>query len=198
MISQEQIIGVVAAGAAVTAMTADSASADITDFAGPYAGLGFGTMAGEVGDDYVYALGSALAFSGFGGYNWVNGNTLMGVELGFWSNDIYYGGGDADYGIEGIIDLRGRVGMAIGENSMLYGAAGLWQGDYLFEFDDHGGSAFGFSVGIGFETNLSNNMFIGGDLTMRSTTSVDLNDPTDDDKSPDTVTTASVRVGFRF
>jgi len=198
MINQEQIFGVVAAGAAITAMTADSANADVADFAGPYVGLGFGTMAGEVGDDYNYAIGTGLAFSGFGGYNWVNGNTLMGVELGLWSNDVYFGGGDGDYGIEGLIDLRGRLGMGIGENTMLYGAAGLWRGDYLFEFDEDGGTASGFSVGIGFETNLSNNMFIGGDLTMRSTNWVSLNDPTDDDKSPDSVTTASVRVGFRF
>jgi outer membrane immunogenic protein len=197
MISQEQIIGVVAAGAAITAMTADSASADINDFAGPYVGLGFGTMAGEVGDDYVYAIGSALAFSGFGGYNWVNGNTLMGVELGFWSTDSYYGGGSGDYGIEGLVDLRGRVGRAISDSTMVYGALGWWQGDYIYEVDD-GGTASGFSIGFGFETNVSSGMFIGGDVTMRSTNSVNLIDPGDDDKSPDTVTTASVRVGFRF
>jgi len=198
MIKQEQILGVVAAGAAITAMTADSANADINDFAGPYVGLGFGTMAGEVGDDYMYAIGTALAFSGFGGYNWVNGNTLMGVELGVWANDTYPGGGGEGYGIEGMVDLRGRVGMSISDSTMLYGAAGLWQGDYQFYGADDGGSAFGFSIGVGFETNLSNGMFVGGDVTMRSTTSADLNDPTDDDKSPDNVTTASVRVGFRF
>jgi hypothetical protein len=41
-------------------------------------------------------------------------------------------------------------------------------------------------------------MFIGGDITMRSTSSVDLNEPGDDDKSPDNLTSASLRVGFRF
>ena len=196
MVKQEQFIGAVAAGAALAAFSADTASADASDFAGAYVGLGFGTIAGTVGDDYNYAVGDQIIASAYGGYNWVNGDTIMGVELGFWTDDTYVG--YDEYGIEGLIDLRGRVGMMISDSTMLYGAAGLWQADYLFEGDEDGGSASGFSVGFGFETNFRNGMFIGGDITMRSTSSVDLNDPGDDDKSPDNLTSASLRVGFRF
>lgn len=199
MINQEQIFGVVAAGAALTAMSTDTANADPMAFAGPYVGLGFGTMAGTVGDDYDYAVGDQLIGSFFGGYNWVNSNGLIyGAEVAIWTNDTYFGGGSTDYGIEGMVDVRGRVGMSISDTSMLYGAAGVWQADYLFDYDNDGGTASGFSLGVGYETIMNNGMFIGADVTMRSTTSVDLNDPTGDDKSPDTLTTASLRFGFRF
>ena len=198
MTYQDKFVGVIATGAALTALTADNANADAMDFAGPYVGLGFGAIAGEVGDDYVYAVGTTVVPTAFGGYNWVHNNTILGVELGIWGTDEYCGGGDGDYGIEGLIDLRGRVGMVVGENTMVYGAAGWWQADCLFEGEADGGTASGFSIGVGFETNLSNGMFIGGDVTTRSTSNVSLNDSGDDDKSPDNVTTASVRLGFRF
>jgi hypothetical protein len=196
MNKQEQIFGVIAAGAALTAMTTNTASADPSDFEGAYVGLGFGTIGGQVGDDYLYAVGDQLVGSAFAGYNWSNGNMVYGGEVAIWSNDTYVA--DSEYGIENLIDLRGRVGMALSDTTMLYGSVGVWQADYLFYGEDDGGTAAGLSIGAGFETIMSNGMFIGADVTMRSTSSADLNDPGDDDKSPSNLTTASLRFGFRF
>jgi len=196
MVNHEHVIGFVAAGAALTAFSADTANADPADFAGPYAGLGFGTMAGTVGDDYRYAVGDQLIGSAYAGYNWLYGDTIIGAEIGFTGSDTY--NGYDVYGIEHLVDVRGRVGMSLSDNTMLFGSVGLWTADYLFYGNDDGGRATGYSVGLGFETNMSNGMFIGGDVTMRSTSDVDLNDPGDDNKSPDHLTTATLRVGFRF
>lgn len=199
VVKQEQVIGAVAAGAAVTAFTTDAVYADPADFAGAFAGLGFGTNAAEVGMDYMYAIGSDLVPHIFGGYNWLKGNTILGVEVALHGNDTAFLGGEADYGLEGMWDIRARLGTTISDNTMLYGALGYWDADYLFYGDDDAGDASGYSLGIGFETNVGDNgLFVGGDVTFRNTNSSSPKDPSDDDKSPSDITTVSVRVGYRF
>ncbi|WP_071675222.1 outer membrane protein [Nioella nitratireducens] len=171
----------------------------ITDWSGPYAGLTFGMTGGDMsttppspGND----LNDGTAIGGILGYNYQNGALVYGGELGLHSfNDTYVvpGVGNDDT-IDTAVDLRGRVGYAVGR-SLIYGAAGYSWADMSINGGADGASLTGPSLGIGVDYMVTDNVFLGLDYTRRflegdndlNTFSIDSN-----------VDTVSLRAGFRF
>lgn len=170
-------------------------------FDGFYGGLSLGTVQGDVTDvgaPATFPLNDGTAFGGFLGYNFQNGALVLGGEarvLRF--NDHDYSGvtvGAAPVPVfaelEGVTDLRGRVGYAFGD-VMVYGAAG-WSWGTLNAFGTDT-DVDGHNVGLGIEYNVNESIFVGFDYTNRDLSGVNATDEYEVDNS-----TATLRVGFRF
>ena len=152
------------------APTPPASAPAVTDFSGAYGGLGFGTVQGEFGsggrdDDFDFNDGTSVSV--FGGYNLQNGNIVYGGEIAYHNNSDFFvvpGFGNDDV-IDSMIDLRGRIGYVVGD-AMVYGAVGYSFGDYE---EPYGFLAemSGPSVGIGADYKVTENLFVGGDYTMR-------------------------------
>lgn len=185
-------IKLVAAGAALSVGGAQSVQAE-PGIGGAYVGLGYGAFSGELGDSYLYGTPSG-APNGFVGYNFVNGDIVYGAELTMWADSTYeaYGG---PYGYSSLVDVKARVGKTFG-NTLAYGTLGYFQTDYsYYDADYYGGTAKGWSVGLGFETEFSGNSFVGADVTHRTATS---DSGQDGPKFGGPLTTVAVRAGLRF
>lgn len=169
-----------------------------TSFAGPYAGLEFGSI-GSSGDLTVNAAGGPIFAPGvsftdgnasgvFAGYNFQSGNLVYGGELrAFTLNDLVFGG----FIGERVIDARGRVGIVNGP-LMLYGALGWsWWSTTDTTVD---GKLDGVNYGIGLEYNVTNRFLLGLDYTVRK---VDGNLTVNREYDGD-LDTISLRAGIRF
>ena len=189
----------IGSGAAVVAGSAGVAHAQ--DVAGFYGGLGVGANAGDFvafGDD-EYSFDGGPVTSLFVGYNAVSGNLVYGGELA-WTNkaedstDPYVGH------VTDLIDLKGRVGTMVG-NTLVYGSLGYSMGDVERTWDGAGGGdVSGFSIGAGFETNLTDNIYLGGDFTNRQLDGGGVINGAPGELYMDDVnlSTVSIRIGFRF
>ena len=201
MNANREIVAVVAGGAVSTMAMATAAQADPQEFAGFYGGLGISTTAGQFQDlDYDYGVSAKPDFSIFAGHNWAGESLVYGVELAY-SPGHTYNGYDNDpgysYGLTNMFDLRARVGTVIGESSMLYASLGYWTAQSIIE-GDLDGNPNGISLGVGFQTNLDNGMFIGADLTGRQVMNYNEEGGGSDDKIRSPLVTAGVRIGFQF
>ncbi len=131
----------------------------------------------------------------FGGYNFVSGNLVYGVDVAIHSG-IDLDTGYAD-NLKGLTDVRGRIGTVFG-NTFVYASVGYSFVDLgnpdTSEDDYNLGSDSGLSLGLGFETSLSDNMFVGFDYTHRK---LDREWVEDKFEARD-LNTATLRVGFRF
>lgn len=168
-----------------------------TGFDGPYVGLEFGTA----GIDAAETSGPFTPFGDLGvqdgdvigifaGYNWQRGSLVYGAEarrLNFSGTASILNPGET---IEGVTDLRGRVGLAAGD-ALFYAAAGYSIGE--LDLAPPAVDLDGFNLGIGMEYNINPRWFLGVDFTARDlegeaggfTYEVDLN-------------TVTLRAGFRF
>jgi outer membrane immunogenic protein len=189
---------VIGSGAALLAGTAVQAQ----DVGGFYGGVGVAANAGDFvadgNDEYSFAGGPGGSL--FAGYNFVSGNLVYGAELA-WSNGADNSDNNPYIGeITSLLDLRGRVGTMVG-NTMFYGALGYSVGDMETDWNDAtGGEVSGMNFGAGFESALSEKMFVGGDITTRhlnggGTLGGAPGELYMDDAN---LTTVSVRLGFRF
>lgn len=158
-------------------------------FGGFYGALEFGTVDGSISSGAVLPFDEGTALGLVGGYNWQSGAFILGGELRVLrAEGLNAPTGDA---YRTIYDLRGRAGYAMG-NFMAYGAVGFSQGTVLpgtpTEFDSDG-----MNFGIGVEYNISEQFFLGADLTRRDLSG---SSPlTTFDLEADTL---SLRGGFRF
>lgn len=176
----------VASSAAMVAGAAGAASAQ--DIAGPYAGVTLGTASGDYQWSGDYNLeGSALG--GFTGYNFVNGNMVYGAELAFngpVETDI-----GSDFGIDQMIDLKGRLGVVTG-NTLFYGTLGFSSVD--FTHSNVGSSTTGTLVGAGVEMGFGGNAFVGLEVLSR-----DFADSGDFlGNGPASMVSTAIRIGLRF
>ncbi len=171
--------------------------AQAQDLAGMYAGASLGVHGGtfqSFGDEYT--VPSTSAAGAFFGYNAVSGNLVYGGEIA-WSN----GGDVGTYGVSGVsnlFDVRGRVGAMLG-STFVYGALGYSHGALVGPGVSNG-SVSGPSIGAGFEMPFGSNGFVGGDLTTRlmDGSGTVYGSPASDYVHDVKLTTASVRLGFRF
>ena len=182
---------IIVAGSAATVAATNSAEAQ--GFEGAYGGIGIATHSGILGDGYNYAAGPTPVGQAFAGYNFESSGMVFGGEIAIHSSTVY-DGGSGDYGISSAVDVKGRVGTAVG-NTLIYGSLGVTFGTYEFDGTYDGGPFNAFNFGGGFETNLANNMFIGGDITTRVITN-DGGSGKIGYYGP--ITTAAIRVGMRF
>ncbi|MEQ8368237.1 MAG: outer membrane beta-barrel protein [Roseicyclus sp.] len=172
-------------------------------FDGFYGGLSLGTVQGDVtdvGTATTFAFNDGTAYGGFLGYNFQNGALVLGGEarvLRFNDHDFSVMAGVVggpvitnEGELDGVTDLRGRVGYAFGD-VMVYGAAG-WSWATLTAL---GGEADvdGHNVGLGIEYNVSDSIFVGFDYTDRDLSGANATNDFDVNNS-----TATLRVGFRF
>ena len=190
---------VIGSGAALVAGSVGMAQAQ--DVGGFYGGLGVGANSGKFlafgSEEYSFEGGTATSL--FAGYNVVSGNMVYGGELA-WSN-----GAEADNAsiyagqISSMIDLKARLGTMVG-NTMFYGSLGYSRGKTETEFLGSGGTVSGLNVGAGFETSISEKMFIGGDYTARNLNGGGSIDGVPGEFYMDDVnlSTVSIRLGFRF
>ena len=197
------------AALATAAMAAQEVQAQGVE--GAYGGLSFGIAGGTPDNTWPeYSFGGAVV-GAFLGYNAVGvgsfGNLVIGPEF-VWHRqanvnmDGPFMYGDLTY--RNVMDLRVRVGQTFG-NTLVYGAAGFTRATAQTEGGGKiimplrpmttSSAVSGFNIGVGFETGLSGNMFIGGDLTYRR-----MDVPFGGGKAGrhGNLTTATVRVGFRF
>lgn len=189
-------------GSGAVALTGTAGVAQAQDVAGFYGGVGLSYPSGEVdspwGDSYPIASGGLGSM--FAGYNMVSaGGLVYGGELSI----IPSGGEVGDYYIDHInqmLDIRGRLGKVFG-STLVYGALGYSVGSFDSSFGTEMAKVDGFNVGVGFETPISENGFIGGDVTHRNLGprgENEFGDPSSNYVDSFNMTTISVRLGFRF
>lgn len=166
-------IAVKSSGAAMLAM---AGAAHAQDFDGPYAGLSYTNGSGSFLDNFFAPVTYSLdgnAAGGFVGYNHVAGDWLFGAELAF-SNGSYESytddaGTNPYLAIENIRDFKARAGRIFGK-TLVYGVIGRSTANIdLFDdfFSDPDGSGTATALGLGFQTQLGNRMFIGGEYLTR-------------------------------
>ncbi len=182
-------------GAAILVSMASTANAQ--DIEGAYAGLSYGLGSGEVQDnEYTYSF-SGNAGGVFAGYNMVQGDWLFGAELAYSKGgfEAPFEGG-ADYAkATNVLDIKARIGRVFG-NSAVYGVVGHSSMDIeMFGGSPSDGTADGISFGLGFETGIGTNGFIGAEVLTR-----DLNASAAPAEYIDggKLTTLSLRAGLRF
>jgi outer membrane immunogenic protein len=141
------------------------------------AALGFAdaSAVGTSGDGEIFGV--------FGGYNYTWGATVVGGELSWDSSNIDLSAGGS---FDEFLRLKGRVGTGIG-NGLLYGTVGYVRG-YTSSFGDDDGWLYGF----GYDYNLSETIFIGGEYLRQEFDSFGSSGLDFD------IDSYSLRVGFRF
>lgn len=186
-----EAVKVITAGSAAVVGGAGAVSADASDFEGFFIGGGLTNVSATLEEDYQYS-GSGLGGEIFAGYNFVTGNLIIGAEVSTAPSIATVDGYSGTYGITSLNEVKLRLGTAV-NNTMFYAAVGASSMGV-----DYGGGpddplrAVG--VGVGFETNVTDNMFVGAEVMMRNVKS----DPDGKIASGKPVTTTAIRVGWRF
>ncbi|TYR32837.1 porin family protein [Mesorhizobium microcysteis] len=144
-------------------------SAPVSSWAGPYAGLhlGYG-FSGDVSDGTGGSIGTDGWLGGaFGGFQMQNGQFVYGIE-----GDVNYSGVDGTDGtftarsrIDG--SLRGRAGVAVTDDILLYGTAGIAAERLRITEDATGNrdtnTMIGYTVGGGADVKLTEQVFARGE-----------------------------------
>ena len=132
--------------AAPAAPTPAPVVAPVTDWTGPYVGLGLG---------YINANGPQTGDSGqgslFAGYNYDFGNFILGGEVGVNQADANWGGTNK---LQTSYDAKVKGGVGFGR-TMVYGTVGAQWADHV-----HG---TGTLVGIGADYKLTDSILVGGE-----------------------------------
>ncbi|MEX4007596.1 MAG: outer membrane protein [Neoaquamicrobium sediminum] len=144
-------------------------AAPVSTWAGPYAGVqaGYG-FSGDVSDGTGGSIGTNGWLGGaFGGFNMQNGQFVYGVE-----GDVNYSnidGSDGTFTARSRMDgsIRGRAGVAVTDDILLYGTAGL-AAERLRITEDATGTAdtntmLGYTVGAGTDVKLTDQVFARGE-----------------------------------
>ena len=170
-------------------------AAPVSDWAGAYVGLGYGTSSGDI--DFTPApareLESGNAASIFAGYLWQRNAFVYGAELAYTSLQDNTVTGFPTFEVSNSIDLKGRFGVAA--NRMLfYGVIGYSMATY-----DEGSAGWdpsGMNYGIGMDYQISDRMTFGLEYLARN---LSADNPNGLGQSVDIdLDTVSLRVGFRF
>lgn len=143
-------------------------SAPISSWAGPYGGVQLGYGFSGSADDGVNDIGTDGWVGGaFGGFNMQNGQFVYGVE-----GDVNYSnidGSDGTFTARSRMDgsIRGRAGVAVTDDILLYGTAGL-AAERLRITEEATGNAdtntmLGYTVGAGTDVKLTDQVFARGE-----------------------------------
>jgi opacity protein-like surface antigen len=184
---------------AVITLTAPAVAQDWSGFYG-VVGLGGVSGAGDQFDsgaltDQYDAEGTQVSLGV--GYNVQNGALVYGGEFSYSMGKITFPGFDDRNFIDGIIDLKGRVGYATGK-LLIYGTLGYTMADQDF-LDAPAADADGFSYGIGVDMMVSDRLFAGLEY-LRRNLDVEEGDIVGfpDFSYENELDTISLRVGMRF
>ncbi|MEX3015593.1 outer membrane protein [Gymnodinialimonas hymeniacidonis] len=164
-------------------------------FDGFYAGLEYGLVDSEFSATLAGANVFTVrypqegdAWGGFAGYNFQNGGFVYGGEVRM----LHFIDADTiSTRLEDVIDLRARAGYALGDDVLVYAAAGYSTGNYWFAGVDT--TVSGLNFGAGAEFNVTDRLFVGFDYTSRE---LEMDPAVPRLEGP--LNTATLRVGFRF
>jgi hypothetical protein len=198
--------GLVSAGVASMAafgFGANDASAQgVENWAGYYGGLSVGTRNGSffMYSDDAYNYQSDTAIGAFLGYNWVQGNLLMGVEFAYSPTEIgMVDNGEVDdpedYSISDLMDISLSVGTPIRDDILVYGFAGLSAGTMFHDTGD-AYHTIGMNYGLGVDYLVSESFSIGLRMTGRAM-SLEAGDAFGDGTT-ESSSEISLRAAFRF
>ncbi len=145
-------------------------SAPVSSWAGPYAGvhLGYG-FSGSVHDKTINNDISTNGWLGgvFGGFNMQNGQFVYGGEadVNYSGVDGSNAGQDARARLDG--SLRARAGVAVNDDILVYGTAGV-AAERLRVVDNNVGARdtnlmLGYTVGVGTDVKLTEDVFARGE-----------------------------------
>lgn len=171
----------IAAATAVTSLAATSAFADTSRWAGFYAGahagFGFGqtnfSSAGANNFGSGNASGSFAHNGGLGGiqagYNFIAVDGLVvglegDISFSGIDGDAFFGGKNPQSDLDRVGTIRGRIGWAFDDFSMIYITGGVAFGDWNDSFVPFANRSFfsnvytGWTIGTGFETFLAKNI----------------------------------------
>ena len=139
-------------------------SAPVSTWAGPYAGvqLGYG-FSGKVSDGAGDIDTSGWTGGAFGGFNMQTGQFVYGIE-----GDVNYSGIDGNDGgftarsrVDG--SVRGRAGVALNDDVLLYGTAGVAAESLRVTHDATGArdtnTLIGWTAGAGADVKLTDQVF---------------------------------------
>lgn len=173
------------------------APAAVHDWSGPYIGLAYGKVSGDL--DYT-PPGAADTLDGgsltslFAGYLFQRGNLVYGGELAYSRGKDTFATGFPLENVDTVIDLKGKIGYA-SNRALFYGVLGYSKLDYSFElFPALDFSASGVSYGVGVDFAATERLSVGleylarttdGDVPGGSTADIDLN-------------SLSLRIGYSF
>lgn len=143
-------------------------TAPISTWAGPYAGLqlGYG-FSGDVSDGTGSIDTDGFLGGAFGGFNMQNGQFVYGIE-----GDVNYSGVEGSDGVftaRSRMDgsLRGRAGVAVTDDILLYGTAGIAAERLRITEDATGNhdtnTMIGYTVGAGTDVKLTDQVFARGE-----------------------------------
>lgn len=166
-------------------------------FEGFYVGLEYGHAFGDItvteqGDPpETFDIDNESTYGLFAGYNVQNGALIYGAELRYLVVDMDPDPDFPNVFIEDIVDIRARLGYALGERAMVYGAVG-----YSMVGGNSSPGALdltGYNYGLGAEYNVSDSFFVGVDYTGR-----ELEDSIPGFDFEASVNTLTLRAGLRF
>ncbi len=140
--------------------------APVNTWSGPYAGVslnyGFSSeVEGEINGTPVSIDTDGFGGSAFGGWNWQNGSMVYGIEgdIGVYNSRGDNAGVETRNTVDG--SLRGRIGVAVTDNVLVYGTAG---GAAARQRIEAGGASdtdivLGYTAGVGVDAKLTDQVF---------------------------------------
>lgn len=156
------------------APAAPMAVAPVNTWSGPYAGVslnyGFSSEVEGVVDDTATSIDTdGFGGSAFGGWNWQNGAFVYGLEadIGAYGARGDNGAVEARTTVDG--SVRGRVGVAVTDDVLVYGTAGGAAARQRVEFAGARDTdvVLGYTAGVGVDARLTDQVF--GRLEYRHT-----------------------------
>jgi len=175
------------AGAAAVAATGFAGAAMAqSQWDGPYVGVAAGKSSGAF-NQYDTDYGSFNSTNGevFMGFNKSSGNLVFGAEVSTFLKEVET---DSSYSLKNLTDFKFKVGTTFGK-SLVYATAGYSVGTSSEGYSSY--EAKGMNYGIGMDYSVTDNMFVGASIVARN-----LESNSYLDTRP--MTTASIRVGFKF
>lgn len=146
-----------------------AAPAAAHDWSGPYVGLSYGQLSG----DLTYSTGAAYQLDSgstpglFAGYLLQRGAMVYGGELAYSRGQNVSVVGFPAENLEEIIDLKGRLGIS-SDRALFYAVLGYSRVGYLWGVNGSQNTA-GYNYGLGFDLALSDRFTIGLEYLTRKT-----------------------------
>ncbi|WP_341368294.1 outer membrane beta-barrel protein [Yoonia sp. BS5-3] len=180
-------------------------SATLADFSGAYGGAALGVVSpnldfsdlleGLIDEDIVIGLEDTTSLSAFAGYQIQNGAFVYGGEVAFTTApNMEFVGVSID---NSATDIKGRLGYAVDDQLLAYGALGYSQVTIDIDDIDLELDADGLFLGAGVDYLLTDNIVLGAEVSTRKV-SIDLDEfDIDQDVDLDTNTFA-LRASYKF
>ena len=187
----------IAASAVILATSASIATAD-TDWTGAYAGAYYGTASGTDYEGYqvdpeTYELTGSM-YGGFAGYRIDNGPVVWGGEIATTLSTDLYEVEFPDYYFDSILDVKAQAGYDMG-SALIYIQAGFSTAQF-FADSDTGEALSGWNAGIGVDTMVTDNFFVGAEFLYRDIRNADFFGV--DNGAQAQISTWQVRAGYKF